>query len=116
MLWEQKDLLLINPRRVGFNKDDKSMEKHQIDWEYRHINYSNLLLFWFPCETLCPITLFELGKIVGSNRRFVIGAHPDYKRRTDLIEQLSHTHPGLTIHSTVEATVDDLKSRLTLGT
>lgn len=113
MLADQDKLLVMNPRRDDFDVSDPSMTKYQVDWEFRHINYANHMLFWFPCDTLCPITLFELGKIVGANRHLVIGAHPGYKRRIDLIEQLSHTHPELTIHDTLKSTVDDLKSYLT---
>lgn len=114
MLADQDKLLVMNPRRDDFDVSDLNMTKHQVDWEFRHINYANCMLFWFPRDTLCPITLFELGKIVGANRNLVVGAHPDYKRRIDLIEQLSHTHPHHTLHTTLESTVDDLKSFFSL--
>lgn len=106
---EDQDILVMNPRREGFDASNKDMEKQQIDWEYRHINYATCMLFWFPEETLCPITLFELGKTVNTRRHIVIGTHPGYKRRTDLLEQLFHHDPGIPIRDNLEDVLADLK-------
>jgi hypothetical protein len=81
-----KDLpiVVLNPRRADFDVNDPGMEVAQITWEHRHMQKADAILFWFPCETLCPITLYELGKWVGSDKRLFIGHHPDYQRRNDL--------------------------------
>jgi hypothetical protein len=49
---------------------------------------ADLISFWFPRETLCPITLYELGKWHGkADKPIVVGMHPDYPRRIDVEEQ-----------------------------
>jgi len=54
-------LVLINPRRHNFNSKDESLTRGQITWEFQHLRLASAILFWFPKETLCPITLYELG-------------------------------------------------------
>jgi hypothetical protein len=77
--------VLLNPRRDGFDLLDPKMSVAQIEWEHLHLRDANAILFWFPSETLCPITLFEYGYWLGRpQKRLFIGVHPDYQRRTDL--------------------------------
>src|SRR5882724_7144555 len=54
-------LAVLNPRRADFPIDDPSAAEAQIAWEHRHLRRAAAALFWFPSETLCPITLYELG-------------------------------------------------------
>lgn len=54
------DLILINPRRANFDVTNPSMTEEQIIWEHNHLSKSTAVLFYFPSETLCPITLYEL--------------------------------------------------------
>ena len=36
------------------------------------------ILFWFPCESICPIVLFELGThLMVPGKPLFIGMHPD---------------------------------------
>lgn len=79
-LLSDTDLTIINPRRKNFPIDDPSQSKTQIEWEYRHLRKVQARLFWFPCETLCPITLFELGVwSAGVAEPLFVGTHPDYR-------------------------------------
>jgi len=55
------NLVLINPRRSSFDITDKTIAKEQIKWEFECLRKVNAILFWFPKETVCPITLYELG-------------------------------------------------------
>src|SRR5207237_468181 len=54
-------LTLLNPRRRDYPDDDPIAEEAQITWEHRHIRRASAAAFWFPSDTLCPITLYELG-------------------------------------------------------
>lgn len=75
---------LIDPRRPDFDVTDPNMAEDQIRWEHKQLMASAAILFWFPHETLCPITLYELG--AHSQRRvpLFVGVHPGYKRRKDV--------------------------------
>jgi len=82
-------LVLVNPRRDDFDVNSAEMAKKQIIWEFKYLSCSTGRLFWFPAETLCPITLFELGKFCEKADPLFVGCHPEYKRKLDLEVQLS---------------------------
>lgn len=100
--------VLINPRRDNFDVRDPSMSDEQIKWEYKWLQRSSIVTFWFPKETLCPITLFELGKEFGQQlgpfprKKLLIGMHPDYKRRIDVETQTRLVDPTYQISYTLE--------------
>jgi len=87
-----KDLpiTIINPRREGFNVNNMLNSVDQIKWEHKYLWESTHVMFWFPDATLCPITLFELGKCLMLHKMnegaetLYIGCAPDYKRVFDV--------------------------------
>jgi hypothetical protein len=96
-LLKEEDLVVINPRRRHFDINDPQMEYDQIKWEYEHLGKSDSVSFWFPKETLCPITLYELGKIVMSDKPLFVGCDPQYERRRDVEIQLGLSRPEVKI-------------------
>jgi hypothetical protein len=76
---------LLNPRRAVCPMDDAGETTRQITWEFRTIRNADLIVFWFPCQAVCPITLYELG-YWNSRRRVskIVGIHPLYSRRQDV--------------------------------
>jgi hypothetical protein len=105
---------IFNPRRKGDLAKDSNAARDQILWEHHHLMEARQLLFWFPEETLCPITLFELGKYVQYYSRLYntatttpadhlfIGIHPNYQRRFDLEIQLPLMVPDIKIHYSLD--------------
>jgi hypothetical protein len=88
---------VVNPRRAGgFDRTGVTAEE-QITWEHRALSLIDACIFWFPCETLCPITLLELGKMLHRaqhhNVMLAIGWHPDYQRAFDLEVQIRLENP-----------------------
>ena len=85
---------LINPRRKGQFETWGDIAAEQIAWEHDALIRCDAVLFWFPKDTLCPITLFELGKqlaYVGQEhvvRPLIIGWDPEYARAFDLEQQI----------------------------
>ncbi len=74
----------------------------QIDWKHRHLRKADAVAFWFPCETLCPITLYELGawsvyRDERGQKPLFIGVHPDYKRRQDVEIQTRLVRPEVPV-------------------
>lgn len=87
---------VINPRRVGgFDRTGATAEA-QITWEAYALDRVSTYLFWFPKETLCPITLFELGKVLEMAKQasisIIVGWHENYAREFDLRVQLRLTN------------------------
>jgi len=85
---EHSRLVLINPRRKNFDINDPTMARKQIEWEYSALTKTPTVIFWFPKETLCPITLFELGKMSAKNKMLIVGCHKEYARKFDVQVQL----------------------------
>jgi len=92
------NLILLNPRRPDFDTSDPNASRAQIEWEFRHLALADAISFWFPKETLCPITLYELGKWTMYHRKPIfIGVHPEYKRREDVDIQTGLERPEVEI-------------------
>lgn len=107
-LLDSTDLVLFNPRRTNWNMENSDAEsKKQILWEHRHLAQADYIMFWFPSETLCPITLFELGKYLKSEAKLIVGTHPDYQRRLDVIVQTEIERPELIIYDDLDKMVSD---------
>ena len=81
---EDVDVTVFNPRREDFPIGDPNAAMDQIKWEHDHLRKADAILFWFPCETLCPIVLYELGAWSMTTKPLIIGCHPDYKRIQDV--------------------------------
>ena len=88
-------LTLINPRRARFDIRDPTVAAAQIRWEYRYLRDASAVLFLFPPETLCPITLFELGEALERDVPVFVGWNPAYTRRSDVRIQTALACPAL---------------------
>lgn len=84
--YKGQDCTIFNPRRAVWDNErfDDSISIEQIEWEKNYLDECDGVVFWFPEETLCPITLFELGAALYSKDIIAIGIHPNYKRRLDV--------------------------------
>lgn len=94
---EDPQITFVNPRRIGDLAKDGNTAREQILWEERYLDEADYIIFWFPKESVCPITLFELGKhaqrftsILGPvvTKYLNVGMDPEYPRRFDLEVQL----------------------------
>lgn len=96
------DITVLNPRRKNFPIDDPKQASKQIVWEFEYIRMANFISFWFPKETVCPITLYELGAHSMSNKPLIIGVDPEYKRRKDIEIQTKLVRPEIEIVYSLE--------------
>jgi hypothetical protein len=107
-LLAETDLVVLNPRRANFPIDNPSAAREQIEWEFRHLERASIKLFWFPPQTLCPITLFELGAWSRSDAPLVVGAHHEYKRRDDILTQMELARPEIKVVDCLDALADQI--------
>lgn len=91
-------LLVFNPRRPDFDVRDVDASVDQINWEFHHLAEADAVLFWFPKETDCPITLYELGKWGNLKQYVFIGIHPEYRRKLDVEQQMRIARPDVARH------------------
>jgi len=94
---DNENLVLINPRRKVFPMNNPNIEDEQITWEYKHIQRASAVSFWFPPETLCPITLYELGIQNAGRKPIFIGVDLEYARRKDIEIQTRLARPKVNI-------------------
>jgi hypothetical protein len=91
---------VFNPRRQNFDATNKSVEKEQIAWEFKHLDIAGITLFYFSHETLAPITLLEYGKQLvkcqyAPWRRTYVCIHPSYARKNDVLIQTELQNPEM---------------------
>jgi hypothetical protein len=103
------DLILLNPRRKNFPIGDSGVAFEQIKWEWQALRDANSILFWFPCETLCPIVLYELGAWSMTNKPIYVGVHSEYTRRQDVEIQTGLVRPDVKIVYSLEELADQIK-------
>ncbi|MEH0420531.1 nucleoside 2-deoxyribosyltransferase domain-containing protein [Streptomyces sp. B21-083] len=97
--------VVLNPRRDDFPVGQVEAAREQTAWEYEHLRIADVILFWFCAEAVQPIALYELGAHAARGTRLAIGTHPDYPRRLDVLEQLRHARPDVTVHDSLQTTV-----------
>lgn len=112
-------LIIYNPRRTNWDKSTDIRE--QVKWEHHYLTTCDYVLFWFPQETLCPITLFELGSKIDQDRYdpgiqcVMVGCHPRYKRREDIIVQIECRKLDIPVKDTLEMLVEAFQQDLMKG-
>jgi hypothetical protein len=101
-LLKNEYITILNPRRKIFSVYDQNTIHEQIYWEYLMLRQADLISFYFPKETLCPIVLFELGSWLNTNKPIVIGIDPNYKRKLDVEIQTRLVRQDLKICYTLD--------------
>ena len=91
------DITIYNPRRKNFSLDNPEVSLEQIKWEYDCLKKADMICFWFSKETICPITLFELGAHLKDDKPIFIGVDPLYSRKLDIEVQVSLVRPSIEI-------------------
>jgi hypothetical protein len=94
---------ITNPRNPHYDPAKEGALESQITWEFTYLRLASAILFWFPPETLCPITLFELGTWTqralllpkeAHPPEIFIGCDPKYARIDDVRLQTALAYKG----------------------
>ena len=104
MIEKLKDspLVLLNPRRASFPIEERNAAREQIEWEHIHLRKATAIAFWFPCETLNPIVLYELGAWSMTEKKLFVGVHPDYQRMQDVQIQTALARPDVQVVMSID--------------
>lgn len=95
---DKDNLVILNPRRENFDTAKQSDSVKQIKWEHEMLEQCGTLLFWFPKNTLCPITLYELGAYTVKKKNLIVGCDPEYQRLIDVKTQTELRRPDVEVH------------------
>lgn len=106
------DLVVLNPRRENFPINDPKAAEEQIRWEQQYLKLADAILFWFCAETIQPIVLFELGRWLThySQKTLIVGVHPDYARRQDVLIQSHLLRPDVDVVDNLDRLFDKVQA------
>jgi hypothetical protein len=107
---------VFNPRREVY-PDDPKTGTEQIEWEFNALQCATIISFWFCADTLCPITLFELGVHLTRSRFSIypfvlIGIEPNYARDFDVRTQAKLIKSDMQFYTSLDALTEYLKKLL----
>ena len=86
-----QDVILFNPRREDWDsswvQDPTPGTKfhEQVMWELDHINKADCVIFYFDPNTQSPITLLELGYVIGSRKQTIVCCPDGYFRKGNVV-------------------------------
>jgi hypothetical protein len=108
-----ENLTIFNPKRNYFDVSQLNIQEEQIVWEYNHLELCDYISYWFSSETLNPITLFELGKYIKSNKKITIGIEDGYQRKNNIIIQTTLVRNDIKIAFNITDFINNIKTMLT---
>ena len=112
----------FNPRRTDQDSSQKqSIEDtrflEQVSWELDNLEKSDAVFFFFSGETKSPITLMELGYVLGLQkyikRKIIVCCESDFQKRGNT-EVMCNRH-RIHLYDKIEYAIGDLKQFLTDG-
>lgn len=90
---DSNNVIILNPRRddwdSSWTQDPSEGTKfsEQVDWELDGLDKADYVVFWFDSNTKSPITLAELGYIIGKGTTpFSIKCEPEFWRYGNVIK------------------------------
>lgn len=106
-----EDIVILNPRRDDWDSSwvqDISNDnfREQVEWELDGLMEADTVIFYFSPGGPAPVTLLELGYVVGQTR-VVVCCPPGYWRRGN-VQVLCARHE-IPMYDSLEELIDELK-------
>jgi hypothetical protein len=97
-------VVIANPRREhpATGEDDLLV---QIAWQQRHLFRAEFILFWLQGNHAEPVSMIELGDLLGSPTPMAVGVSPDYPWRTQVRAMVGHMLPQHPVHDSLTDTI-----------
>jgi hypothetical protein len=95
---KDKNVIVFNPRCKTIPE-----EEPQVTWEYKKIKVSHIVSFWFSEGSPNSITLFEYGSHFKSRKKIIVGCHPNYPRKSNVVIQTKLVKPNFKINESFES-------------
>ena len=104
---EDIKIIILNPRCK-----EVPDEKSQTKWEYDNLKKSDIISFWFSEGSQNPITLFEYGSHLHNHIPLVVGCHPNYEKRNNVILQTELAKHEIKVNQNFDEFYEDLVDTL----
>jgi hypothetical protein len=103
-------VMILNPRRKNWNPDaDRQELVDQITWEQGALEAATMVCFYFDPKTKSPISLLELGQMLGT-KPVVVFCPEEFFRYTNV--QVTCSGYNVSVHTNIETFVEDIFSKL----
>ncbi|RTL01307.1 MAG: hypothetical protein EKK57_04950 [Proteobacteria bacterium] len=108
------DLVILNPRRKDWDsswKQDISNPQfnEQVNWELDMIQESDLTVFYFDLNTKSPVSLMELGYVVGKSKMGIVYCPDGFWRKGNVDIMVNKTRGKLLAVFTYQSFVNCIK-------
>lgn len=115
---EDEEVVLLNPRRDDWDNSwvqsiRNKQFKEQVMWELEGIDDAALVIVYFDPATTSPITLLELGYVVGRECEILVCC-PDGFYRKGNVEILCNRH-HVPLYNNMEEFLEDIVSYVRNG-
>ena len=90
-----KDITVLNPRRMLAPGSDEIGA--QIQWELNNIQAADVIFIHFAANSISPISLLELGLILGRSTSYqliIVSCDKEYTRYDNVYETVTHNYFG----------------------
>lgn len=106
---------LCSPRRYDWDaswdtSENSAVFAEQVAWELRGIERADIVLVHFEPGSLSPVSLLELGLLLGRGASVVISCPPGFARRGNVV--LTARHLGLPVHDSLGEAAAELRERM----
>lgn len=114
------NLVVFNPRRTAWNASlvqsaDNPMFAEQVNWELDQLDVAHITFFYFQPGTLSPISLAELGKVLGRGTAdllpVIVVCPEGYWRRGNV--EIMCQREGILICNSLEEGLQELDDAIT---
>lgn len=115
-MFEDTDLVLLNPRRGLVNMPDAWIGtgegNRQIDWEHDHLRKASAVSFWFAMEGQGFSSALELGAMLSHKRlgSVFVGTHPLYWKALTIDYQARKARPELVVVQNLAALANQVRA------
>jgi len=108
------DIAFFNPRRTDWDSSWKqdptpgTKFHEQVTWELDRIEDADVVVFYFDPKTQSPITLMELGYVLGNGYQNLVVCCPDgYFRKGNVV--ITCAREGIGVLNSFEELIDAIK-------
>lgn len=110
------DIVCYNPRvdEWDANLEPRMREPKfaaQVNWELDSIDAADVVFFYFEAGSISPITLQELGYVIGRGTQSIVVCCPDEFWRKGNVEIMCKRE-GIVVHNTLDEALTDLRDLL----
>jgi nucleoside 2-deoxyribosyltransferase len=90
-MFKNEEIIFFNPRRDTWNSNwvhdptPGTKFHEQVEWELDYLKKADFVIFYFDPKTQSPITLLELGYVVGMKKEAVICCPDGYYRKGNVV-------------------------------